>query len=143
MTLLAAEAADLARGHADDTGARERGLHVVQLERLDDRFDLLHRSTAIACVVRSAGVSWTNNQPPTAKRRAAARAAAILQGQAGTTDPRSFTLVPSRGPRGSRVASQKNGALHRAPLPAGDDAVACADSQQGACRQMRSTSTAI
>ena len=45
MTLLAAEAADLGHGHADDPGARERGFHVVELERLDDRFDLLHRPT--------------------------------------------------------------------------------------------------
>src|SRR5580765_3552740 len=43
VALLAAEAADLAHGHADDARVRERCLHVVELEWLDDRFDLLHR----------------------------------------------------------------------------------------------------
>src|ERR1700745_3343828 len=54
MTLLAAETADLAHGHADDARSRERFLHVVELERLDDCFDLLHRPLprAAPCAAR-------------------------------------------------------------------------------------------
>src|SRR5207245_5289790 len=43
VALLTAEAADLAHGHADDAGARERFLHVVEFKRLDDRLNLLHQ----------------------------------------------------------------------------------------------------
>src|SRR6266404_8492852 len=43
VSFLAAEAAHLGHGHADHADAGERLLDVVQLERLDDRFDLLHR----------------------------------------------------------------------------------------------------
>src|SRR5712691_5786868 len=42
VAFLAAEAADLGDGHADDPDPRERLLHVVELERLDDRFDFFH-----------------------------------------------------------------------------------------------------
>src|SRR5262249_55744074 len=42
VTLLSTEAPDLAHGHADDAGRRERVLHVVELERLDDRLDPFH-----------------------------------------------------------------------------------------------------
>src|SRR6266403_5461206 len=42
VSFLAAEAAHLGHGHADHADAGERLLDVVQLERLDDRLDLLH-----------------------------------------------------------------------------------------------------
>src|SRR5438093_5318635 len=42
VAFLPAEPPHLAHGHADDAGAGQRFLHVVQLERLDDRLDLLH-----------------------------------------------------------------------------------------------------
>src|SRR2546428_44333 len=42
VALLAAEAPDLGHGHPDDARARERFLHVIERERLDDRLDLLH-----------------------------------------------------------------------------------------------------
>ena len=42
MSLLAAEALDLGDGDAGHPDVVQRVLHVVELERLDDRFDLLH-----------------------------------------------------------------------------------------------------
>ena len=42
MALLAAEALDLGDGDPADPDLVERVLHVVELERLDDRFDLFH-----------------------------------------------------------------------------------------------------
>src|SRR5437016_2797994 len=42
VALLAAEAANLGDGHADDADLGERLLHVIELERLDDGFHLLH-----------------------------------------------------------------------------------------------------
>ena len=45
VALLAAEALDLGHGQALDAGFLKRFLHLVQLERLDDRFDLLHGPT--------------------------------------------------------------------------------------------------
>src|SRR2546422_478571 len=43
VALLPSEAAHLRHGHPDDAQLRQRLLDVVELERLDDRFDLLHR----------------------------------------------------------------------------------------------------
>src|SRR5262249_23962783 len=43
VALLTAEAPHLVHGHADHADAGERLLDVVQLERLDDRLDLLHQ----------------------------------------------------------------------------------------------------
>jgi hypothetical protein len=40
--LLPAEAANLGNRHADNADAGQRLLDVVELERLDDGFDLLH-----------------------------------------------------------------------------------------------------
>ena len=42
VALLPAEALDLGGGQAGDADLGERLLHLVQLERLDDGFDLLH-----------------------------------------------------------------------------------------------------
>src|SRR5882724_95537 len=50
VSFLAAEAAHLGHGHADHADAGERLLDVVQLERLDDRLDLLHQVLPIADV---------------------------------------------------------------------------------------------
>src|SRR5437867_1650173 len=61
VTLLPAEAPDLAHGHADDAGARERLLHVVQLERLDDRLDLLHLTFTASA--REPSTSWAASPP--------------------------------------------------------------------------------
>src|SRR4029453_7127605 len=43
VSLLAPEALHLGHGHALDPLLRQRLLHLVELERLDDGFDLLHR----------------------------------------------------------------------------------------------------
>ena len=45
MALLATEALDLGNGKTLNAGFLKRLLHFVELERLDDRFDLLHLST--------------------------------------------------------------------------------------------------
>jgi hypothetical protein len=45
VTLLAAEATHLGHRHADDADLGEGFLHVVELEGLDDRLDLLHGLT--------------------------------------------------------------------------------------------------
>src|SRR5437762_422916 len=50
VALLAAETAHLGDGHADHADAGERLLDVVQLERLDDRLDLLHQVLPIGNV---------------------------------------------------------------------------------------------
>ena len=42
MALLAAEALDLGDGEAGDADLRQRLAHLVELERLDDRFDFFH-----------------------------------------------------------------------------------------------------
>src|SRR3989338_3357252 len=46
VSLLSAEAAHLRHRHADDADAREGLLDVVELERLDDRLDLLHAKSS-------------------------------------------------------------------------------------------------
>jgi hypothetical protein len=45
VTLLPAETPDLADRHAGDADLVQRRLHLVKLERLDDRLDFLHRLT--------------------------------------------------------------------------------------------------
>src|SRR6476619_3668227 len=45
MALLATEALDLTDSDSADAGVVQRVLHIVQLERLDDRFDLFHGLT--------------------------------------------------------------------------------------------------
>src|SRR5215475_12699798 len=67
VALLAAEPPHLRHRHADYASAGERLLHLVELERLDDRLDLLHdpyahrlRSGAIA----AAGAVWGRETPP-------------------------------------------------------------------------------
>ena len=45
MAFLAAEALDLGDGKALDAGFLKRFLHLIELEGLDDRFDLLHGPT--------------------------------------------------------------------------------------------------
>src|SRR5207245_11204607 len=47
----------------------------------------------------AAGLSWANTQPPTARRQATTRAAAILHLRVRTMARRSVTIVPSSGPR--------------------------------------------
>src|SRR5208282_4445621 len=51
VSLLPPEALDLGDGHAGDANLVQRILHIVELERLDDRFDLLH-SLTISCRAR-------------------------------------------------------------------------------------------
>ena len=46
VALLAAEALDLGDGEAGDADLGQRFAHFVELERLDDRFDLLHGPAA-------------------------------------------------------------------------------------------------
>src|SRR3954470_23160678 len=59
LTAGAAEAFDLADGHALNSELAEIVFYVVQLERLDDGFDFFHESSAADCVlvgrVRAAG----------------------------------------------------------------------------------------
>ena len=47
VALLPAEALHLGHGDAGDARVVKRVLHVVELERLDDRFDLLHLVPAV------------------------------------------------------------------------------------------------
>src|SRR5687768_12441818 len=53
MALLAAEPLDLGGGDAGHAGLGQRLAHVIELERLDDGHDHLHR--AVSCVDRNAG----------------------------------------------------------------------------------------
>src|SRR3546814_16644744 len=56
VALLAAEALGLGQRDALDADLVQRFLHLVQLERLDDRFDLFHRvGGPVLCDVRSVG----------------------------------------------------------------------------------------
>src|SRR5688572_15887416 len=48
MPLLAAEALHLGDGDSGNARIVQRVLHVVELERLDDRFDFFHRASAAA-----------------------------------------------------------------------------------------------
>ena len=50
MALLAAEALGLGDGDAGDADLVQRLLHLVELERLDDRFDLLHGANSAAAM---------------------------------------------------------------------------------------------
>src|SRR6185369_11615912 len=54
VPLLAPESLHLRDGEALDTRLRERLLHLVELERLDDRLDLLHRPPR-PCTLQSGG----------------------------------------------------------------------------------------
>src|SRR5258705_1749313 len=89
VTLLAAEAAHLGHGHADDAGARERFLHVVELERLDDRFDLLHPP-----LTASARASWSSTAPSASMRPSRGRASPAR----GSPDSRGNPFPARRGP---------------------------------------------
>src|SRR2546425_11631736 len=84
VALLAAEAPNLAHGHADDAGPGERFLHVVQLERLDDRLDLLH---TLRLGALSASARRPSSTSPTASR---------------PTRPSRARASPARGSRDSR-----------------------------------------
>src|SRR5207244_614294 len=47
VTLLPAETLDLADRHAGDADLVQRILHLIELERLDDRLDLFHRHDTV------------------------------------------------------------------------------------------------
>src|ERR1051325_8118198 len=64
VTLLPPESLHLLDGHAVDSGFREDLLHLVELERFDDRVDAVHRSPFVA-VRRSRGSSNGDATPPT------------------------------------------------------------------------------
>src|SRR5437870_4019272 len=83
VALLAAEAPDLGHGHADDARARERLLHVVELERLDDRLDFLHR------------LSRASNASAPAPSRSS-------RAPGPRTPPWHARASPARGPRDTR-----------------------------------------
>jgi hypothetical protein len=50
MSFLTAESADLGHRHSDDSDSCECFLHVVELERLDDRLDLFHMTSRRGCL---------------------------------------------------------------------------------------------
>ncbi|MNL78783.1 hypothetical protein D3C87_2052540 [compost metagenome] len=53
MPFLAAEAFRLENGDALKPDLLKRLLHLIELEGLDDRFDLLHAPTGLLCASRS------------------------------------------------------------------------------------------
>jgi hypothetical protein len=59
VSLLAAESLHLGYGYAGDADLVERVLHIVELERLDDRFDLLH-----AGVLSAPSYAWDALKAP-------------------------------------------------------------------------------
>src|SRR5947207_2216852 len=65
VTLLPAEAPDLRDRHADHADSGECFLDVIELERLDDRFDLLHRTPPAR--LRATDVPYLSLQPPSCK----------------------------------------------------------------------------
>src|SRR5215472_5795731 len=56
MPFLPAEALDLADGHAGHADLVQRVFYLVELERLDDRFDLLHGLTIASGAQREPGL---------------------------------------------------------------------------------------
>src|SRR5437867_5785041 len=74
VALLPAEAAHLRHGHPDHPDGGERLLHVVQLERLDNRLDLFHHGSSWPLASnrpspRVAPAKATENQPIRHPRR--------------------------------------------------------------------------
>src|SRR6185312_10931618 len=63
VALLAAEALDLGHGEPGDAELRQRLAHLVELERLDDRFDLLHGSDGASPPVTMPGDFTPTSSP--------------------------------------------------------------------------------
>ena len=70
MSLLAPEALDFRGGEAADAAVRERFAHVVELERLDDRNDVLHGFSSVSEMLCADGGESRVLDPFLSKRRA-------------------------------------------------------------------------
>src|SRR5439155_1190618 len=73
VALLPAEAPDLADGHAGDADVAQRAFDLIELERLDDRLDFLHRLTIATSPGRLAPGSGPAGTVPMAGGRGAPR----------------------------------------------------------------------
>ena len=70
MSLLTPEALDFRGGEPADAAVRERFAHVVELERLDDRNDVLHDFSSVSEMLCADGGDSRVLDPLLSKRRA-------------------------------------------------------------------------